>query len=326
MNEFKENILNDVTLSWEAKGIYYQILSLSKSHVKNIESLLSDKASDNIQILHNGLQELEGKGYIKIIELHDKKGQIYNECFLQGLTDPMVEYWNTLPYVRKHRPQSKAYRRATDLFTQLREGFDFSKLDQGFLSDYRIANMPGKYTDDEIKDVLANVSKFLSPGTGYKIKSKILTRDSWKGGLNLDEIIYSGWSGSSLFFICAMFGPLMEIVDECPDRDMYEKYVELLKPHLDPLFDPRMNRDLKYAMNRITKAQKMLVEHNNHAYPHLIGDLRGPLVLIRTYAEFLGREYNIKMHRIGPGTRNWQRFLDYLKGEGVNIPLTVGTI
>lgn len=331
MDKLGKRIYDDNNLSWKAKGIYHQILSMSKCRIKDVESLLFGMSSDGNDSLHTGILELERNGYIKQIESHDKKGKTHKECVI--LINPLIDFWNALPNVRKHSLQSKACKRAFILFDELRVGFDLSKLDRNFLANYGISDVPNKYTDDEIRAALTNVSKFLSPDMGYRIKSEILTKDTWKGSISLDDIIYSSYTGSSLFFICAKYGPPEEIKDEFSDNrptdqndaHMYEKYARLLRPYLDML-DKRDEFNLKCAIGRIAKAQKMLVEHNKHASPYLIGDGRGPLVFIQSYAEFLRHEYNIRMHRIGPGTRNWQRFLEYIKGEGVKLPSTIGII
>lgn len=57
-------IMEDNTVSWDAKGVFMYLWSCPEDH-EFIESEIAGYSSDDLETLKNALNELEQKGYLK---------------------------------------------------------------------------------------------------------------------------------------------------------------------------------------------------------------------------------------------------------------------
>ena len=71
-------VLDDASLSYKAKGIYFSIVFFKKYHSDYVTMWdLLDSADIGMDSLRRGIKELEAKGYLKREQRHELNGRFY---------------------------------------------------------------------------------------------------------------------------------------------------------------------------------------------------------------------------------------------------------
>lgn len=242
----------------------------------------------------------------------------------------LVEYWNSLPGVRKHEnPNSSVYRKSALYFDQLLQGDIGSKwnLNMEWIKDQKINRLilKRKWKKETIEKALKNLSKMYCEGYWPKDKKKA-PRD-------LSNLLYNFRTRKSLFLLVLWLGRPLEIkersIDPVKNMSISEKnvYNELKEAIVTVRGIPLTNYELKQMSD---VAKQVVLEHKKlpiDMNPKLSRWIGTPALLAHEYSEFLKLCYNnfheMTPNMLLPGAKSWNRFLIHFS-EDVGVDVRTG--
>jgi hypothetical protein len=223
----------------------------------------------------------------------------------------IVEFWNTLPYVRNHYdPSSKVYRKASQRIRLLRSG----KIGKKFALDPKWADrmgIPKKawngtiWSDKKIKLNLERLSKIFHP--------EYLPRDKSRMPRDLPTLIYNERSGKSLFIKYYYQDPTK--ADAYEDEEALLKSFEKATGHLNHRFTPEEKRRYIGRMNTIWEWYSDLSAKDRK---HLRGiQILSPKSFLNYYLDFLESKKMLseKDYPFSVSSRSFRQFIQFIDDQ-----------
>jgi len=232
-------------LEWLLKNSRNEKEKFKKHSFKIQESLIENTIENTIEnsniskdILHGDLKQSPKINLNYQIDLSKEKTiNTFNT------KNELIEYWNNLKNVRKHRLSSKTYKKIDSLIKQLKNGTFLKKhnINQEFIKNNNISKeiLNKKWKDEEIKEILNRLA--LLHQEGYWPHDKKIIK---KG---LDILIYNNRSGYSFFFKVAIHLPEpFENQIKPKNNKIFEKYKEIFKEYAN---NQKELKSLTYMFN-----------------------------------------------------------------------------
>lgn len=247
-----------------------------------------------------------------------KKGEL-----LKTHKDTLLQFWNKLPNVRKHKEGTNLYKKINKMLNLLKNQKFNLKIDPLFVEKHNLdlSNFPK--SEREIKNGLINLSKLLSPEYGYikndiiwpdeNLKKKFKMRD-------LGNLIYNPLTGSSLFLLVFQYPPIIlkDLIDE-----ETKKIINILSKYIN--INNKLK--LKYYIKDLIKFFENIQSKNykNDVKKHNINNLfLSNEEFIEYFCNWINNEVIENKRKISINHLNIKgtiinKFKEYLKDKGVEV-------
>jgi len=172
------NIIDYITSRITLNSQYFPVFKILKTSIKNIKDIynknIANKIIDYFLNTKNSSKQIENLPSTTSLNSSNKKSkrtapikdnkntQPIKKEIEDAPLDPLVEYWNGLPNIRKHKTGTKTYKRTLQLFRQLRTATLSTKND--LEPHIPLTTEQHKFTNNEIKESMLLLSHLLTPG------------------------------------------------------------------------------------------------------------------------------------------------------------------
>lgn len=233
-------------------------------------------------------------------------------------TQNYVDYWNTLPYVRKHRKGTKVYKKALRYLNALERGrFSKTRVSTEFLKWCRRNDVDPellfkKWTRRQIKDTLLNVSKLFDPDYAPINKNRLPK--------NLYQIVYDSFAFMSTFLLYYDREPELN-KDAVKERklesltDIQRKLVLYAQKNISKARGYKIDETLVFinllnTLRQYYKDNEQGIDYNQYA---------GYGQLFKRYIEWVSEEYsgfkNLKATLLFPKGTIFKKFIMSVTGQ-----------
>lgn len=229
----------------------------------------------------------------------------------------LLEYWNRLPNVPKHKTKTtKVYNQSCYKLDLLYKGKlgELVEFDEVWLARH---NIPLEWTkeswsEEQVKEVMNSLSNLYTEGYWPKDKSKLPRQ--------LARLIYSPESMSSWFLMLRKVGvkKIAELVSngQSPPAPLEEELIkafEQIKTVRLSVAEKASIRRLSYTLVKLRNA----LSDKNEKLKHLFGQRWNDTYLIQKFIDWLSTIHlsnwpNISPRMFMPGTEFWNSFLSYI--------------
>jgi len=233
-------------------------------------------------------------------------------------TDKWVEYWNSLPGVRKHKnPNSDKYRNTAKMIRVFANGKLFSNkvLDKAWLKEKKIAKhlLTRKLNDTQLKEVLKELSKMFV--VGYWPDEK-----GWVQSAGLAGLLYNKWSHNS-WALVVQTRPAATLKETQPNKPQenedayFVAAVEELEQTLEN--EEFEENDRKQVARCVDMLDKWWETWDGKT--QRLAERFGFIGLCRYFGEWVGgraaRWGELKLSFIKPGGKLWDEFCLYVEDD-----------
>jgi len=232
-----------------------------------------------------------------------------------GHIDPIIQQWNSIPTVTKHRidPSNKTYQQIKDTMLALFNGsFNHGRYwDETWIKTIPEDILTKKWSVPEVKATILEVAKMSMPGYWPPTDKSYFK--------NLSTMLYNPKSGKSMFIQASVRPPqpLRESINNSDKEFSKDDYIcgmqEVILERIDP------EKVKSFSMSRFEKAVIDIRKHYDEKV-ELVGELKYDAGTARDYAglygEFISRQWkNASPDQIGVGSAVYERFQAWIRQE-----------
>jgi hypothetical protein len=242
--------------------------------------------------------------------------------FSETLSRNYVDYWNNLPYVRRHRASTKVYKKALFQLESLKKGrFKKSWISEEFVLWTKRNNTDHtllfcQWSDKEIKRALNNLSLLFDPDYLPVNKDKMPK--------NLHQLVYDPFTGMSLFLLYHDKQPMQnkEYITKKKLAELSRVQLKLINYAQRSINITRgYKSDEKIKLINLLEAIKDYYKENQDQIDN--NQFSGYGDLWMTYFDWVQEEYRgftkLSPVFLFPKKKIFQRFLSEAIGQGVLI-------
>lgn len=218
----KERNKKDKYILYILKYIYYIRILYNNILISNNNILLPT----NTESISSSLSF--SKNYEKIFNKKSKKEKEFSQ------EEELINYWNSLFYLTKHRKGTKTYEKAIKNLRSLQKGtfFKYKSLDKYFLERNKIPMeyRNKKFSLEEIKNGFDGINKLLNPQYLPKDKGSVAYARNINGFLYNSFTNNPNTKGTAMFLRCFYTSP--RLIDSLQLKNPYPSLTDMLEKFL----------------------------------------------------------------------------------------------